>query len=45
MSSLEDVAAVGEAIEKCSGYLCITEDAGPLAEDQVGHDDHAGAFA
>ena len=40
----ESFEAVGEASEECGGHLCITEDAGPLAEAQVGRDDHAGAF-
>jgi len=37
-------AAMGEAIEQCSGHFRITEHAGPFAEAEVGGDDDAGAF-
>ena len=35
VSGLQDVAAVGEAIEQGCGHLCVAKDRGPFAEAQV----------
>ena len=35
VAGLDDIAVVGEAIEQCSRYLRITEDARPLPEGEV----------
>ena len=43
VSDLEDLAVVGQAVEKCGRHLGITEDARPFAEAEVGGDDDAGA--
>ena len=42
ITSLKNVAAVGEPIEQGRGHLGVTEDRCPFAEAQVGGDDHAG---
>ncbi len=44
VSGLQDVAAVGEAVEQGRGHLGVTKDGGPFTEAQVGGDDDAGAF-
>ena len=44
VSGLQNVAAMGEAIEQGGGHFCVPEDARPFAEAQVGGDDDAGAF-
>ena len=44
VSGLQNVAAVGEAVEQRSGHLGIAKDAGPFAEAEVSGDDDAGAF-
>ena len=44
ISSFEDVAAMGEAIEQRRCHLGVTEDSGPFAEAQVGGNDDAGAL-
>jgi hypothetical protein len=41
---LDDSAAVGEAVECCSGESFGAEHFGPGFEREVGGDDHAGAF-
>ncbi|MNY44013.1 hypothetical protein D3C86_1790050 [compost metagenome] len=41
VSGFEDVAMMREAVEQRGGHLGIAEDAGPLAEAQVGGDDDA----
>ena len=40
----QDVAVVGQAIEKSGGHLGVTEDGGPFAEAEIGGDDDAGAL-
>ena len=42
IASFDDIAMVGDAVERRSGHLGIAEDGGPLAERQVGGDDHRG---
>ena len=44
VSGLEDVAVMGKAIEQRGCHLGIAEHARPLAEAEVGGDDHAGLF-
>ena len=44
VSGLQDVAAVGEAVEERGRHFGITEDRGPFTEAQVRGDDNAGAF-
>jgi len=44
VSGLQDVAAVGEAVEERGRHLGVAEDGGPFAEAQVCGDDDAGAF-
>lgn len=44
LAGLHDVAVVREPVEQCRGHLRITEDVGPLAEDEVGRDDDAGVL-
>ncbi len=41
VSSLQDVAVMGDPIEECGGHLGITEHSGPLAEAEVGGDNDA----
>lgn len=45
IAGLDDVAMVGEPVEQGGGHLGIAEHARPLAERQVGGDDHLGALA
>ena len=44
IAGLQNVAAMGEAIEQGGGHLCVAKNAGPFAEAQVGGDDDAGAL-
>ena len=44
ITGLQNVAAVGEAIEERGGHLGVTEDRGPFAEAQIGGDDYACAL-
>ena len=44
VSSLQDVAVMGEPVEQRCRHLGIAEDGGPFAEAEVGGDDDAGAF-
>src|SRR5271170_254556 len=44
VSSFENVAAVGEAIEQRGRHLGVAEHGGPLAEAEIGGDDDAGAL-
>jgi len=44
VSGLQDVAAVGQAVEECSCHPGIAEDGGPFTTAQVRGDDDAGAF-
>ena len=44
VSDLQNVAAVGKAVEQGGGHLGITEDRSPLAEAAVCGHDGAGAF-
>ena len=44
VSSFQDVAAVGEAVEERRGHLGVAEDRGPFAEAEIGGDDDAGAL-
>ena len=44
VSGLQNVAAVGEAIEQRGGHFGVPKDGGPLGEAQVGGDDDAGAL-
>ena len=44
IAGLEDVAAVGQAVEERRGHLGVAKDRGPFAEAEVGGDDDAGAF-
>ena len=44
VSGLQNVAAVGEAVEECGRHLGIAEDRCPFAEAQVRVDDDARAF-
>ena len=44
VSSLQDVAMVGEPIEQGGRHLCVAEDRRPLAEAEIGCDDDAGAL-
>ena len=44
VSSLQDVAVMGEPIEQRRRHLGIAEDGGPFAEAEVGGDDDAGAL-
>ena len=44
IAGLQNVAAMGEAIEQGGGHLGVAEHAGPFAEAQVRGDDDAGAF-
>ena len=39
VAGLDDVAVVGEPVEKCGGHLGVAEDGGPFAEGEVGGDD------
>jgi hypothetical protein len=39
VSSLDDIAVVGQAIEQRGRHLGITEDAWPFTEGEVGGDD------
>ena len=39
ITGLDDVAAVGEAIEKGRGHLGVTKDAAPLPEGEIGGHD------
>ena len=41
---LDDVAVVGDAVEKRSGHLSVVEDALPFAEGEIDRDDHRGLF-
>lgn len=38
------MAMVGQAVEQRCGHLCVTEDAGPFTEAQVGGNHDAGAL-
>lgn len=44
VAGLRDVAVVREPVDQCRGHFRITEDAGPLAEDQVGRNHDAGVL-
>ena len=44
VACLQDVAAVGQAVEECGRHFGIAEDGGPFATAQVRGDDDAGAF-
>jgi hypothetical protein len=44
VAGLDDVAVVGQPVEQGGRHLRITEHRRPLAERQVGGDDHAGPF-
>ncbi len=44
VSSFHDFAMVRQAVEERGGHLCVPEDAGPFAENQVGGDDDRNAF-
>src|SRR5690554_2113548 len=44
VSGLQNVAAVGEAIEERCGHFGIAEDASPFTEAEVGGDDDTGAL-
>lgn len=44
VSSLQDVAAVGQAIEECGRHLRVPKDGCPFAEAQVRGDDDTCAF-
>jgi hypothetical protein len=44
VSSLQDVAVMGEPVEQRRGHLGVAEDGCPFAEAQIGGDDDAGAF-
>ena len=43
-AGVDDVRAVGEAVDDGLGEAGVGEDLGPLAERQVGGDDQAAAF-
>jgi len=43
-AGVDDVGAVGEAVDDGLGEAGVAEDLGPLAERQVGRDDQAAAF-
>ena len=43
-AGVDDVGAVGEAVNDGFGQAGVGEDPGPLAEGQVGGDDQAAAF-
>ena len=40
VAGLDDLAVMGEAVEQGRGHLGVAEDARPLAEGEVGGDDH-----
>jgi hypothetical protein len=44
VAGLEDVAAVGQAVEERGGHLGVAEDRGPFAEAEIGGDGDAGAL-
>ena len=44
ISGLQNVAAVGEAIEQRGGHFGVPKDRGPFTEAQVRRDDDAGAL-
>ena len=44
VSGFEDVAVVGEPVEQRGGHLCVSEDACPFTEAEVGGDNDAGAL-
>jgi hypothetical protein len=44
VSSFEDIAMMGEAIEQSGRHLGVREDARPFAEGEIGGDDDRGAL-
>ena len=44
VAGLDDVAMVGQAIEKRGGHFGVAEHAGPFTEREIGGDDHGRAL-
>jgi hypothetical protein len=44
VSGFDDIAVMGQAIERCGRHLGICEDARPFAEGEIGGDDDRGAL-
>jgi hypothetical protein len=44
VSSFDDIAVAGQAVEQRGRHLGVAEDTGPLAEGEVRGDDNGGAL-
>ena len=44
VAGFQDVAVMGQSIQKCGGQFGIAEHIAPFGKAQVGGDDHAGSF-
>ena len=42
VAGFDDVAVMGQSVQKCRGHLRIAKYTRPFAEDQIRRDDHAG---